>query len=97
MSQRQRSVSRRTRDPTLSEAGLQRVAEARAAAMRLCGTARRTQPLGRWGLDRHRAQRWAAVWTVVQTRQAWPQDQSDLETALANGEFDHLLRAGERE
>jgi hypothetical protein len=46
-------------------------------------------------LDRHRAQRWAAVWTVLQTCHAWREDQSDLETRLASSEFDQLLRVGE--
>jgi hypothetical protein len=31
------------------------------------------------GLDRQRALRWAAVWAVLQTCQAWREDQSDLE------------------
>jgi streptomycin 6-kinase len=45
------------------------------------------------GLDRHRAQRWAAVWTVLQTCHAWREDQSDLEACLASSEFEQLLRA----
>jgi streptomycin 6-kinase len=50
---------------------------------------------GQMGLDRHRAQRWAAVWTVLQTCHAWRDDQSDLETCLASSEFEQLLRVGE--
>jgi streptomycin 6-kinase len=136
--------------PTRGEAGLQRLDAARAAAMRLCATAKRTVVLhgdfldknllrnsghyvaidpiprvgdpcadvgffaaghrpvtdllkradaiaGQMGLDRHRAQRWAAVWTVLQTCHAWREDQSDLETALASSEFEQLLRVGEGE
>jgi streptomycin 6-kinase len=49
------------------------------------------------GLDRHRAQRWAALWTVLQTCHAWREDQSDLETCLASIEFEQLLRAGEEQ
>jgi streptomycin 6-kinase len=45
------------------------------------------------GLDRHRAQRWAAVWTVLQTCHAWREDQSDLEACVASSEFEQLLRA----
>ena len=45
------------------------------------------------GLDPHRAQRWAAVWTVLQVCQAWRDDQSDLDAALSTAEFDHLIRA----
>jgi streptomycin 6-kinase len=52
---------------------------------------------GRMGLDRYRAQRWAAVWTVLQTCHAWREDQSDLETCLTSSEFEQLLRAGEEE
>jgi streptomycin 6-kinase len=48
---------------------------------------------GRMGLDRHRAQRWAAIWTVLQTCHAWREDQSDLENCLASSEFEQLLRA----
>jgi streptomycin 6-kinase len=143
------AYEQRSRDaPTRGEAGLRRLGEARAAAMRLCGTARRTvvlhgdfldknllrsgacyvaiDPIPRLGdpcadvgffaaghrpatgilqradaiaeqmsLDRHRAQRWAAVWTVLQTCHAWREDQSDLETSLAGSEFDQLLRVGD--
>lgn len=46
-------------------------------------------------LDRQRAQRWAAVWTVLQTCHAWREDQSDLETCLARSEFEQLLGVGE--
>ena len=45
------------------------------------------------GLDSQRAQRWAAVWTVLQACQAWRDDQSDLDAALSTAEFDHLIRA----
>jgi streptomycin 6-kinase len=51
----------------------------------------------RMGMDQHRAQRWAAVWTVLQTCHAWREDQSDLETCLARSEFEQLLRVGEGE
>jgi streptomycin 6-kinase len=50
---------------------------------------------GQMGLDRHRAQRWAAVWTVLQTCHAWREDQSDLETCLVSSEFEQLLPLGE--
>ena len=43
------------------------------------------------GLDRHRALRWAAVWAVLQTCQAWREDQSDLEACLSSEQFEHLL------
>jgi streptomycin 6-kinase len=132
-------------DSTRGEAGLQRLGAARAAAMRLCGTARRTVLLhgdfldknlvwngagyvaidpisgrgdpcadiglfaaghppatailqradtiaGRMDLNRHRAQQWAAIWTVLQTCQAWREDQADLETCLSSSEFEELLR-----
>jgi streptomycin 6-kinase len=138
---------RRSRsEPDRGEAGLERLAATRAAAMRLCVTAGRTVLLhgdfldknllrngaryvaidpvprvgdpcadvgffaaghrpatailqradaiaGQMGLDRHRAQRWAAIWTVLQTCHAWREDQSDLENCLASSEFDKLLRA----
>lgn len=143
------AYEQRTRHtPTRGEAGLQRLAAARAAAMRLCATARRTVVLhgdfldknlrrsgaryvaidpiprigdpcadvgffaaghrpatgilqranaiaGHMSLDRQRAQRWAAVWTVLQTCHAWREDQSDLETCLARSEFEQLLGVGE--
>jgi streptomycin 6-kinase len=143
------AYERRTRNaPARGEAGLRRLGAARAAAMRLCATARQTvvlhgdfldknllrngahyvaiDPIPRVGdpctdvgffaaghrpatrilkradaiaeqmsLDRHRAQRWAAVWTVLQTCHAWRDDQSDLETCLASSEFEQLLRVGE--
>jgi streptomycin 6-kinase len=47
----------------------------------------------RMSLDRHRAQRWAVVWTVLQACHAWREDQSELEACLASREFEHLLRA----
>lgn len=50
----------------------------------------------RMGLDQHRAQRWAAVWTVLQTCHAWRDDQSDLESLVASSEFEQLLLVGER-
>lgn len=139
---------RTRRDPARGEAGLQRLGAARAAAMGLCATARRTVVLhgdfldknllrsgtryvaidpiprvgdpcadvgffaaghrpatgvlqradaiaGQMGLDRHRAQRWAAVWTVLQACHAWREDQSELETCLAGSDFGQLLRVGE--
>lgn len=43
------------------------------------------------GLDRHRALRWAAVWAVLQTCQAWREDQSDLEACLSSEQFERLL------
>jgi streptomycin 6-kinase len=145
------AYEQRTRHaPTRGEAGLQRLGAARAAAMRLCATARQTVVLhgdfldknllqsgawyvaidpmprvgdpcadvgffaaghrpatgilqradaiaGQMGLDRHRAQRWAAVWTVLQTCHAWREDQTDLETCLASCEFEQLLSVGEAE
>jgi streptomycin 6-kinase len=45
------------------------------------------------GLDPQRAQRWAAVWTVLQACQAWRDDLSDLDAALSTAEFDHLIHA----
>jgi streptomycin 6-kinase len=38
-----------------------------------------------------RALRWAAVWAVLQTCQAWREDQSDLEACLSSDQFEHLL------
>jgi streptomycin 6-kinase len=52
---------------------------------------------GPMGLDRHRAQRCAAVWTVLQICHAWREDQSDLETCLVSSEFEQLLRVGKEE
>ncbi|HEY0695884.1 MAG TPA: aminoglycoside phosphotransferase family protein [Kribbella sp.] len=46
----------------------------------------------RMGLDEHRARRWAAIWTVLQTSQAWREDQQALEASLASDEFESLLR-----
>jgi len=43
------------------------------------------------GLDRYRAQRWAAVWTVLQACQAWREDQSDVEACLSGDAFESLL------
>lgn len=48
---------------------------------------------GLTGLDPRRAQRWAAVWTVLQACQAWRDDQPDLDSALSTAEFDNLIRA----
>lgn len=45
----------------------------------------------RMGLDGHRAQQWAAVWTVHQSCQAWREDQRSLDAVLASGHFDDLL------
>jgi streptomycin 6-kinase len=46
---------------------------------------------GHMGLDRRRAQRWAAVWTVLQTCHAWRDDQADLEASLSSDDFSSLL------
>jgi streptomycin 6-kinase len=46
------------------------------------------------GLPQHRALRWAAVWTVLQTCQAWRDDQADLEACLASRDFEQLIPAG---
>jgi streptomycin 6-kinase len=46
----------------------------------------------RMSLDEHRARRWAAIWTVLQTSQAWREDQQALEASLASDEFESLLR-----
>ena len=46
---------------------------------------------GHMGLDRQRALRWAAVWAVLQTCQAWRDDQSDLKACLSSDQFEHLL------
>jgi streptomycin 6-kinase len=43
------------------------------------------------GLDMHRAQRWAAVWTVHQSCQAWREDQQSLDSVLASNDFENLL------
>jgi streptomycin 6-kinase len=45
----------------------------------------------RMGLDAHRARRWAAVWTVHQSCQAWREDQQSLDSSLASDEFENLL------
>lgn len=45
----------------------------------------------RMGLDPHRAQQWAAVYTVLVTASAWRQDQTDLEARLASDAFERLL------
>jgi hypothetical protein len=44
------------------------------------------------GVSRQRAQRWAAIWTVLETCSAWREDQSDLEACLSSYEFEHLIR-----
>jgi streptomycin 6-kinase len=44
------------------------------------------------GVSRQRAQRWAAVWTVLETCSAWREDQSDLDACLSSYEFEHLIR-----
>jgi streptomycin 6-kinase len=46
---------------------------------------------GHMSLDRQRALRWAAVWAVLQTCQAWREDQSDLQACLSSDRFEHLL------
>jgi Aminoglycoside/hydroxyurea antibiotic resistance kinase len=46
---------------------------------------------GHMSLDRQRALRWAAVWAVLQTCQAWREDQSDVEACLSSDQFEHLL------
>lgn len=45
----------------------------------------------RMGLDPQRAQRWAAVWTVLVTASAWRPDQAELEACLASDAFGRLL------
>jgi streptomycin 6-kinase len=45
----------------------------------------------RMDLDQHRAQQWAAVWTVLLTSSAWRPDQADLEACLTSDEFEGLL------
>jgi streptomycin 6-kinase len=44
------------------------------------------------GLDEHRSLRWAAIWAVVQTSQAWREDQAKLECLVGSSEVDELLR-----
>jgi hypothetical protein len=44
------------------------------------------------GVSRQRAQRWAAIWTVLETCSAWREDQSDLEACLSSCKFEHLIR-----
>jgi hypothetical protein len=44
------------------------------------------------GLPQHRAQRWAAVWAVLQTCQAWRDDQAELEACLSSRDFEQLIR-----
>ncbi|GAA1436932.1 aminoglycoside phosphotransferase family protein [Microlunatus lacustris] len=46
---------------------------------------------GALALDRPRAMRWAAVWTVHQTAQAWRDDQEQLEQLVTSREIDRLL------
>ncbi|HXQ96244.1 MAG TPA: aminoglycoside phosphotransferase family protein [Candidatus Acidoferrales bacterium] len=43
-------------------------------------------------LDRHRARQWAVIWAVLQTCQAWREDQSELEACLSGNEFARLIR-----
>jgi streptomycin 6-kinase len=45
----------------------------------------------RMGLDQHRARKWAAIWTVLQTCQAWRADQPDLDACLSSDVFERLL------
>jgi streptomycin 6-kinase len=52
---------------------------------------RATAIAGRMDLEPHRCQQWAAVWTVLQTCQAWREDQAAREVCLLNDEFEHLL------
>jgi streptomycin 6-kinase len=42
-------------------------------------------------LDRHRARRWAAVWAILQTCQAWRDDRSDLDACMSDSEFEEVL------
>jgi streptomycin 6-kinase len=44
------------------------------------------------GLPQHRAQRWAVVWTVLQTCQAWRDDQDELEACMSSRDFEQLIR-----
>ncbi len=45
----------------------------------------------RMDLDQHRAQQWAAVWTVLLTSSAWRPDQADLEACLKSDAFERVL------
>jgi streptomycin 6-kinase len=45
----------------------------------------------RIGVSCRRAQRWAAIWTVLQTCQAWREDQAELEASVATNRFESLL------
>lgn len=45
----------------------------------------------RLDLDQHRAQQWAAIWTVLLTSSAWRPDQSELEACVASDAFARLL------
>lgn len=45
----------------------------------------------RMGLDARRARRWAAVWSVHQSCQAWREDQESLDRLLASDEVEGLL------
>ncbi|HYK30096.1 MAG TPA: aminoglycoside phosphotransferase family protein [Streptosporangiaceae bacterium] len=45
----------------------------------------------RMGLTCRRAQSWAAIWTVLQTCQAWREDQAELEAIVATDRFESLL------
>jgi streptomycin 6-kinase len=42
-------------------------------------------------LDRRRARRWAAIWAVLQTCQAWRGDQSELGACMSGSESENLL------
>jgi hypothetical protein len=46
----------------------------------------------RMGVDESRARRWAVIWTILQTCQAWREDQQALEASLASDEFETLVR-----
>ena len=46
----------------------------------------------RLGLDPNRAQRWAAIWAIHQTCQAWRTDQPELDAFSASPELQPLLR-----
>jgi streptomycin 6-kinase len=46
---------------------------------------------GQVGLDQRRSLRWAAVWAVLQTSQAWREDQEELECLITSSEVDELL------
>lgn len=46
---------------------------------------------GEIGYDQQRAQQWAAVWTILQTCQAWRDDQDELESCLRDAAFTDVL------